>query len=51
MERGLVDGLKCVDDRFHRVAVVFCENPVGVILPAFDSIAKDTGDAFGKKTR
>jgi hypothetical protein len=38
---GLVDGLECVDDRFHRVAVMFRENPVGVILSAFHSIAKD----------
>ena len=38
---GLVDGFECVDDRFHRVTVVFSENPVGVVLPAFNGIAKD----------
>ena len=38
---GLMDGFECVDDRFHRVTVVFSENPVGVVLPAFNSIAKD----------
>ena len=38
---GLMDGFECVDDRFHRVTVMFSKNPIGVVLPAFDGVAKD----------